>query len=783
MTGAAEAYEAIFGEAPPGNVAPLRPRKLTIDANHIGRFVDLLFRHASPDTYVSLRGFYDNRDGPPWVIEGVLKNEDLPQAAARIAQRCADADEPVVFCPPVATFKTARRATEANLAEGLDLSVELDNEPDAGRAKLEALLGPGTVVVASGGEWRRPDGSDVLPKLHLHWRLQVPTRDDEAHAKLKAARKLATKIAGGDASNSPLVHPIRWPGSWHRKAAPRPCRIIAANPDIEIDLDDALRILKEVAGETVATDAPPAGTDDSSIELSSLSDDLQQTIIDGPDGENGSAVFYRVVKALTELNHSPAAIHDLLIEYPAVVPERYADRLLQEILRVVSKPSNRVDPKDEFTAWTETPAMAAWIAEINAHHATVVEFGKPVVYVFRPTGGRHSKIERMSYDDFARIGEHDVVKVGNKVVPRNLAWRRDPLHRHYREVVFEPGRTVPAGTLNLWQDWPVDPMPGDWSLMQAHIRDVICEGDPVRYDYAVRWLAWKVQHPGGRPEVPFTIHGSKGTGKGRFAYWYGRLFGEHRVTAKHRDEVLGRFNGHLHHCAPLIAEEAFFARDPTVDGPLKVMITEPDYRVEYKFGASVSVPNKLAIMMLSNHDSVVPATADERRYFVTRVSSARIRDFAYFDALDRQMESGGLAAMLHDLLAMDLTKFKIRDVPNTAALKEQKRHAAKGAEAWLWDVLEEGRIPGDFGADWTDDGLEIPKDRLYKAYRESDKPHPLADSVFGRKLVEILGDSVTATRPMRDKARVNLWQFAPLPTCRATFEAHMNVAGYRWPKC
>jgi hypothetical protein len=575
-----------------------------------------------------------------------------------------------------------------------------------------------------------------------------------------------------------------WPSEKKLKVgrSPEPQQVRVAQPwdgslTDPADLDRLLPPLPVAPAVNIITDSAP-------IDLASLSDDLRRLIVDGPAPEDDrSDKFHYVVTTLTEARHSPEAIHGLLAQHPGGVAEKYKDRLPKEIKRCAAK-ATRKSPQEEFTKWSPLVEAPAWVAEINEHHATVNEFGKPVVYVFRPTGDRHSKIERIGYEDFAKLTEHDLVQVNGKWVSRNLAWRRAKEHRHYNEVVFEPGETVPAGTLNLWQGWPVDPAPGDWSLMRAHIRDVICDGDDVRYAYALQWLAWKVQHPGGRPEVAFTIHGPKGTGKGRFAHWYGRLFGEHRVTAKHRDEVLGRFNNHLHHCALLVAEEAFFARDPTADGPLKVMITEPDYRVEFKFGANVRVPNKLAIMMLSNHDSVVPATADERRYFVTKVSAARIRDFGYFTALDRQMEAGGLAAMLHDLMTMDLAGFNIRDVPNTAALKEQKRHAAKGVEAWLWNVLEEGRIPGDYGGyDWTDTGLEVVKDRLHKAYRETDKPHPLAESIFAKKLVEIMGDTVTSSRPTVDNIRVRSWKFDPLPKCRATFEAHMNVAGYVWPKC
>lgn len=65
--------------------------------------------------------------------------------------------------------------------------------------------------------------------------------------KLKEARDLATLICGGDPSNKSIVHPIRWPGSWHRKAKPRLCEIETLKPDVEIDLDATLNTLLWVA--------------------------------------------------------------------------------------------------------------------------------------------------------------------------------------------------------------------------------------------------------------------------------------------------------------------------------------------------------------------------------------------------------------------------------------------------------------------------------------------------------------------------------------------------------
>jgi hypothetical protein len=47
----------------------------------------------------------------------------------------------------------------------------------------------------------------------------------------------------------PINHPIRWPGSWHRKAAPTLCHIVHAEPDREIDLNSTLETLRRAMPE------------------------------------------------------------------------------------------------------------------------------------------------------------------------------------------------------------------------------------------------------------------------------------------------------------------------------------------------------------------------------------------------------------------------------------------------------------------------------------------------------------------------------------------------------
>src|SRR3954453_3419900 len=84
---------------------------LTADRKQIGQFVDALFRHADAGSFVALRSF--QADSKPFNHTAHELNGDhtaLMQAAATAATLAAQAPKPVVFCPPIATFKNAKKA-------------------------------------------------------------------------------------------------------------------------------------------------------------------------------------------------------------------------------------------------------------------------------------------------------------------------------------------------------------------------------------------------------------------------------------------------------------------------------------------------------------------------------------------------------------------------------------------------------------------------------------------------------------------------------------------------
>jgi hypothetical protein len=100
-------------------------------------------------------------------------------------------------------------------------------------------------------------------------------------------------------------------------------------------------------------------------------------------------------------------------------------------------------------------------------------------------------------------------------------------------------------------------------------------------------------------------------------------------------------------------------------------------------------------IITSNADHFLPTSGTARRFFVPTVSADRMQDFAYFNDLRAQLESGGYEALLyHFLCEVDLKDFNVRDVPKTAGLIEQRNHSLNPLEAWRCELLETGTLMG-----------------------------------------------------------------------------------------
>ena len=186
---------------------------LRLDPEQLASFVGTMFRHADARSFVSLRVFPQSGDDRP-LIEAVRVGNHKNLVRHAVIDAAWAAQRGWVFCPPICSFASAYPGNEANVADGLCISAELDDGVDTLAAVewLQGVLGDATVIVASGGQWIDAQGI-VHPKLHAHWRLAQPARTPEQLAMLKQCRCNVAHLANGDPTCASVVHPLRWPGS------------------------------------------------------------------------------------------------------------------------------------------------------------------------------------------------------------------------------------------------------------------------------------------------------------------------------------------------------------------------------------------------------------------------------------------------------------------------------------------------------------------------------------------------------------------------------------------
>ena len=287
-------------------------------------------------------------------------------------------------------------------------------------------------------------------------------------------------------------------------------------------------------------------------------------------------------------------------------------------------------------------------------------------------------------------------------------WFDNPRRADYRGVVFKPAKPAVishygAGNwCNLWRGWGINPEKGRWPLLRQHIEEVLSGGDPKMTDYAIRWTAWGFQNPGDLAEAALVLRGKKGAGKGIFLGTVRKIYGPHGLQITHASHLTGNFNAHLWTCAYLFADEAFWAGDKQGESVLKGVLTERAMMITKKGVDSVMAVNCVKCGMSSNLDWVVPASHDERRYAVSDIDNRYAKGTApedvrkeYFGAIQRELAEGGAAAMLYDLMQMDLGDWHPREVPITSGLMRQKKESLRGNFQWVEPLLQSGMLPAN----------------------------------------------------------------------------------------
>lgn len=289
----------------------------------------------------------------------------------------------------------------------------------------------------------------------------------------------------------------------------------------------------------------------------------------------------------------------------------------------------------------------------------------------------------------------------NDAGARSREFTKSPQTVCYDGIDFDPkGRG--NNKLNLWVGPTLVPQQGGWVLIRAFLLEIICNNDQVAYEYLIAYLAHALQFPEEKPGIMVILIGGQGIGKGTLAkilrlIWSATYWHIHKI-----EDVTGSFNASLERAFIIFMDEALFVGDRRSSDSLKSLVTETVIQINEKYQPARQTKSFHRFFAATNAEHFKNTEKDDRRDFVLKVSEVRKGDHAYWSALNAEIENGGVAAMMHDLLAMDLSGFNVRAKPNTAALVEQKIHSLGPIERWWFNALMAGDMETSEHSEWLD---------------------------------------------------------------------------------
>lgn len=312
--------------------------------------------------------------------------------------------------------------------------------------------------------------------------------------------------------------------------------------------------------------------------------------------------------------------------------------------------------------------------------------------------------------------EHKLVPLSsmrNACVSRMIhrSWMESRTKRIVREgeVGFDPAGEDRRIRCNLWGGWPTVPVAGVCDKLLELLR-FLCSHEAdggVAYEWSLKWLAYPLQHPGAKMKTALVFHGPQGAGKNAFFDAYAGIYGEYgRMIGQ--AAVEDKFNDWASRKLCLIANEVVSRSEVYhVKNALKSLITDDWIRINPKNVGAHDERNHVNLVFLSNEVMPVALERDDRRYMVVWTPKKKAPDF--YAALRAEIAAGGIAALHHYLLQLDLQSFEPGTLPPVTAAKQ--------------DLIDLGMDSIErFYVEWTKHYLELPivavrSEDLYDAYR------------------------------------------------------------------
>ena len=442
------------------------------------------------------------------------------------------------------------------------------------------------------------------------------------------------------------------------------------------------------------------------------------------------------------------------------------------------------------------------VVRLNQRWAFIEEHPAHVLELTWVSDSDGSRTRLVKIKDFPNLYADQAVNVGTgdrpKMVTLDKIWFTSPGRNTYRSFGYwGPKETVPAGHLNLWPGFAIEPREGEWKQLEWFLLNIACSSDERVYERLLKAIAWKFQNPTLATEVAIVMLGPQGVGKGTFALLFDLTFGRAHYTQitdvaqainTHNSYMLGRF--------VVFFDEVFFGHDPRIKGKIKGLTTEKTIHINPKHVNQFSVRNGLLCLYASNETAALPIDIDDRRDTVLKFSSRHKDDKPYFTGLIKAIKDGEINAFLHHCLNLDLTDYEDerRKPILTAARNELAIITSNPAHAFLLELLEGMRVTGfrqpnnqdnDYRKHqaWLDDDVWIKWKELHEHYyRYVKHEHGAKTPMSAKELMAVFRNVLmthddTTTGWFVDKS---IWLRGARKTARVVLFPSRKKARERW---
>jgi putative DNA primase/helicase len=295
---------------------------------------------------------------------------------------------------------------------------------------------------------------------------------------------------------------------------------------------------------------------------------------------------------------------------------------------------------------------------------------------------------------------------------RNQIHTRD-LYRRWQEATEPDKRVIKMDDIGLdfapesmdkpgngWRGFATKPVQNDeaCNLIDAFIKEVICNGDPILYNFLMCCMAFPIQHPGERIHIGIILQSDEGYGKGVLGEILVRPFGRHGIVLNQND-LEDRFNAHMEDILLCVFEEIGVSTGPDrhkLKNLLKHMITGDTTRINPKQINGRMAVNRTNFYFFTNELLPFLIGNQARRWLV--LTPKIKQDKAYYAKVISQIRSEEGANAFH----FKLENYRSENNPNFTGYedtpetegKTEMRDLSKDDALDFWDDFTNGFLPG-----------------------------------------------------------------------------------------